>query len=595
MPHGTRTATAGLAAAALLTLGPSPSEADWFDGFGGANGLDGEAVSITEWNGGIVVGGRFTLAGGVPVNNIAFWDGMSFSALGSGLEVGPEGLDVWDLAVYQGNLIAAGDFRIAGGLPIRGIASWNGTTWDSLGTGMRNEMSSLDYVRSLHVDGDVLYAGGDFETMGGVTVGNVAKWDGEAWSPIEGALGRAVSFGVSGHVNRVYTFGGDVIVGGNITQAGGTVAVSNAALWSAVEGWQDLDGGLNGEVFAIGLWETPIGSRLVFGGDFVTVDEPFEVANRVATLDPFLNEWLTPFSPYSLSPGLNGRVCHVEAWKEDLVLSGEFTELADVGQTTMRYATAVDAEAETYHPFGGGLDGAVRSVTVSDDGEGEPHFVGTFRTTFAFRMSGESDRGGISSERIARWMGPAVPVTLSSFTADRLGRDVVVRWVVDTASDHAGFHVHRDFGSGAKVRLTDALLSGRGAYTFTDPNPPLGGLRYWLEEIDGSGRSTWHGPAVAADASTGNSFVNLAPVRPNPVRESAAISFAFDEPTEARVSVHDASGRVVITLHDGVLFGIREITWDGRFRDGRRVPAGVYFVTLFAKGLETTEKFVWAR
>ena len=38
------------------------------------------------YNGELVVGGRFTCAGGVPANYIAKWNGTSWSALGTGMD-----------------------------------------------------------------------------------------------------------------------------------------------------------------------------------------------------------------------------------------------------------------------------------------------------------------------------------------------------------------------------------------------------------------------------------------------------------------------------------------------------------------------------
>src|SRR5437016_3508067 len=40
------------------------------------------------------------------------------------------------LTVYQGSLIAGGDFTVAGGNNANRIAQWNGSSWTSLGTGI---------------------------------------------------------------------------------------------------------------------------------------------------------------------------------------------------------------------------------------------------------------------------------------------------------------------------------------------------------------------------------------------------------------------------------------------------------------------------
>src|SRR5688572_27565773 len=58
----------------------------------------------------LVVGGSFTIAGDVLAARIATWDGTSWSALGTGMSG-----TVSALTVYNGNLIAGGAFTTAGG------------------------------------------------------------------------------------------------------------------------------------------------------------------------------------------------------------------------------------------------------------------------------------------------------------------------------------------------------------------------------------------------------------------------------------------------------------------------------------------------
>ncbi len=80
--------------------------------------------------------------------------------------------DVYALAVYDGALIAGGQFTTAGGVGASRIAQWDGTSWSALGSGIDSD------VRALAVYDDALIAGGQFTTAGGVAVGNIARWDG---------------------------------------------------------------------------------------------------------------------------------------------------------------------------------------------------------------------------------------------------------------------------------------------------------------------------------------------------------------------------------------------------------------------------------
>jgi hypothetical protein len=92
------------------------------------------------------------------------------------------------LTTYNGNLIAGGYFNNVGG---SNIASWNGSTWTALGSGMSvNTANSNPYAVVLSVieyNGE-LYAAGQFDTANGVPVNNIAKWDGTSWSNVGSGL-----------------------------------------------------------------------------------------------------------------------------------------------------------------------------------------------------------------------------------------------------------------------------------------------------------------------------------------------------------------------------------------------------------------------
>lgn len=80
---------------------------------------------------------------------------------------------------------------------------------------------------------------------------------------------------------------------------------------------------------------------------------------------------------------------------------------------------------------------------------------------------------------------------------------------------------------------------------------------------------------------------------PNPSRAGTMIRFELPRPSGARLSVHDASGRVLREIDLGRLdAGAHWTEWDGRDRDGNVVAAGVYLVRLAASGLTATRSVV---
>jgi hypothetical protein len=196
----------------------------------------------------LYAGGNFITAGGVTVNRVARWDGSTWSALESPGGVGMNDM-VWNLTVFDDGsgggpaLYAGGAFTTAGGVTVNGIARWDGHAWSALaGPGGVGVGGSAPHIYTLGVfddgsgDGPALYAGGAFTTAGGVTVNQIARWDGSGWSALAGPGDAGIS-GPSPYVFALTEFddgtgdGPALYVGGQFTTAGGVTAI-NIARWS---------------------------------------------------------------------------------------------------------------------------------------------------------------------------------------------------------------------------------------------------------------------------------------------------------------------------------------------------------------------------
>ena len=109
------------------------------------------------------------------------------------------------------------------GVTVNGIARWDGSAWSALdgpaGTGADGVVHALEMFDD--GSGPALYAGGAFTTAGGVTVNRVARWDGSAWSPV----GEPPDTGTNGLVLDLASFddgsGPALFAGGWFTTAGG--------------------------------------------------------------------------------------------------------------------------------------------------------------------------------------------------------------------------------------------------------------------------------------------------------------------------------------------------------------------------------------
>ena len=152
--------------------------------------------ALVASGGNIYIGGCFTSVAGVPVSGIAKWDGTNWSSLGGGVSstnfYAPQ-VNVIILG-NNGDLYAGGYFTSAGGVPTLNIARWDGTNWSSLGSGLNGlsggcQPRTRGPVLALAIKGKDLYAGGDITSAGGLPANYIAKWNGGVWTPMGSGIG----------------------------------------------------------------------------------------------------------------------------------------------------------------------------------------------------------------------------------------------------------------------------------------------------------------------------------------------------------------------------------------------------------------------
>lgn len=172
-------------------------------------------------------------------------------------------------------LYAGGAFTTISGQPIVRIAMLNNGAWQGLGSGADNLVRAMC---TFDPDGDgplpeMLYAGGSFTTIGGVSTSRVAVWDGGGWNPI-GA-------GFNGNVLTLAMFDADGAGPGTpVLYAGGTFSMSGAATVSRVAAWNGsawttVGGGISGTSVATLCLHDDDGDgalppRLIVGGTFTS-------------------------------------------------------------------------------------------------------------------------------------------------------------------------------------------------------------------------------------------------------------------------------------------------------------------------------------
>ena len=137
---------------------------------------------VAEYNGNLIACGEFDRVGDSDATGIMQYDGNEWSAIGGGLSGGIQGgsplMFPHQLMVHNNELYVCGNFRFAGGVEVNGIAKWDGTSWSNMGAGFN------ETVYSMIVYNDEIYAGGAFTESDGVEMNRIAKWNGTSWEPL---------------------------------------------------------------------------------------------------------------------------------------------------------------------------------------------------------------------------------------------------------------------------------------------------------------------------------------------------------------------------------------------------------------------------
>lgn len=303
----------------MAALGPT----GWRELPGG--GIDGTVRSVAVIGSNLYVTGVFFQAGSVFANNIAKWDGAQWSALiasdgmngldrpagqclgvyAGKLVVFPEPALTNDSSVplrqwtgsdwqvlgtislpgfmprvnaiveFNGELVVGGIFLAANGVSLNNVARFDGSVWRSL-LGERGVKGLNNSAWCFGEYNSELIAGGYFKLADGRLVNNVAAWNGSTWRPLAGPNGiPGMNAGFVGTiqsngsvlVNAFAVYGGQLIAGGSFSQAGGMPA-RNVASWNGTQ-WQGLIGaaapdGMNELVNAL----QSFGGALYAGGVF---------------------------------------------------------------------------------------------------------------------------------------------------------------------------------------------------------------------------------------------------------------------------------------------------------------------------------------
>ena len=290
----------------------APSDACWESGFH-LPGVIGTVYAVVQAsNGFIYAGGEIISAGGMPVNNLAMWDGATWRDLGGGVtHTNTSWQKVYALAVdASNNLYVGGTFDQAGSIPASNLAKWTGSNWEAIG-GTDGTVMVIEAVSG------GIYVGGLFSHAGAATANSIAYRDFQSATWL--ALGSGVDDAV--YAIEFEPASNSLFVGGSFTSAGGVQAYG-IARYTDSGVWRAVGSGLNGGGWVNALLRVARdggGYYLYAGGAFPQVGTN-DAARNIARWDGAT--W------FALNDGTGGEVkALLQTAAGDLIVAGDFSSV----------------------------------------------------------------------------------------------------------------------------------------------------------------------------------------------------------------------------------------------------------------------------
>ncbi len=302
----------------------------------------------------------------------------------------------------------------------------------------RAALQSTVAIKALVVNGNDIYVGGNFTSIGGIAANNIARYNivSQRWFALGGDL-QANGNGVRGtFVSAITVVGNDIFVAGSFTGADNRlnqfVSANNVARWNVVTStWSALGSGtgpqkngVNGDVTSSVL----ANGKIYFAGTFKQAYNSDAVGvdvYQVAAWNPATSTWS------SLAKGLGAastyEIYDIAVMGDNLYIGGNFGAVFRADSSVVHVACiarwnftannwfAMGVESSTANSNGAGGD--VFALAT----DGTTLFVGGF---FPFVKNSLTDKPPASN--IARWNGTSWTTLNGSNNVDNNGVDQVV-------------------------------------------------------------------------------------------------------------------------------------------------------------------------
>jgi hypothetical protein len=191
----------------------------------------------------LFVGGSFSTVRGVTMPALATWDGRAWVTVGSLAANPAAALRVGAMETYDDDgpgprppgLYVGGFFNTIGGATVGHIARLDASGWSTLGAGFSSTTSTstagVTAMLVVDLDGpgpqrESLLVAGAFDNVGGLPLGRIAAWNGQRWTPMgNGAPNAVIGLAAFPRTNNTPQL--------LAVTSGGSLAIWNGAFWQA--------------------------------------------------------------------------------------------------------------------------------------------------------------------------------------------------------------------------------------------------------------------------------------------------------------------------------------------------------------------------
>lgn len=188
--------------------------------------------------------------------------------------------------------------------------------------------------------------------------------------------------------------------------------------------------------------------------------------------------------------------------------------------------------------------------------------------------------------------GNPLPVTITTFTAGSIKRDVVLNWVTSMEINNKGFEIERskkDISTGSysqweKIGFVEGKINSNTEteYIYTDKKLTDGTYKFRIKQVDLNGAFEYFTPQNNTELIVGKPVnFDISQNYPNPSNPVSKIDFQLPFDAKVSIKVYDMTGKEVSILVNGNLTsGFHQTEFNGS-----NLSSGVYFYMINATGV----------